>query len=332
MKYLFFYLLTLLLLKHTVGMSQQLVPQTLNSAGKSSSNGGILLEYTLGGTLISDISTPTFLLTQDFLQPNGGTTNIPPPINDVQLSGWFSFDNAGTTFVSGNAMIEFTLGEVASITLSSTNTMLTQGILQPDTIQNPNPLTHLQLKLFLQGYYLGSNLMEPVLMNQGQGANSSITDSIDVELRPASSPSIVAASNKVPLSVSGMASCSFPSINGSYYVVIKHRNTLETWSANPIALSSMSIVPVLYDFSTAANKAYGNNMALMGAGVWALYSGELNADENIDLSDITLLEQSIDNFEFGYVATDINGDGNVDLLDNPVLETNVTNFIYSIHP
>jgi hypothetical protein len=50
------------------------------------------------------------------------------------------------------------------------------------------------------------------------------------------------------------------------------------------------------------------------------------------LLDIGLLETDINNFEFGYFATDINGDGNVDLLDNPTLETNVNGFIFSMHP
>ena len=40
----------------------------------------------------------------------------------------------------------------------------------------------------------------------------------------------------------------------------------------------------------------------------------------------------INNFSFGYYATDINGDGNVDLLDFPDVEDNINNFIFSYHP
>ena len=65
---------------------------------------------------------------------------------------------------------------------------------------------------------------------------------------------------------------------------------------------------------------------------WAIYSGDLNNDENVDLLDGNLLENDISIFNFGYVLTDINGDGNVDLLDTPTLETNISNFIFSNHP
>ena len=123
----------LLLLIGSVAKAQLLTPQTINAAGKSSTNGGIVLEYSLGGTLVSTISTPTFMYTQDFLQPDAGITNTPIFINDVTLSTGSTLDNAGTTFVNvpNKVMIEFTLGEVASTTLNSPNNILTQGILQP---------------------------------------------------------------------------------------------------------------------------------------------------------------------------------------------------------
>jgi hypothetical protein len=64
----------------------------------------------------------------------------------------------------------------------------------------------------------------------------------------------------------------------------------------------------------------------------ALFSGDINQDENIDLLDNGDLDQGISNFYFGYMPSDVNGDGNVDLLDMPILEENITDFIYSIHP
>ncbi|HNB81878.1 MAG TPA: hypothetical protein PLP14_07260, partial [Chitinophagaceae bacterium] len=87
-----------------------------------------------------------------------------------------------------------------------------------------------------------------------------------------------------------------------------------------------------YDFSNAITKAYGSNQATMGGGVFAFYSGDLNADENIDLADFTPLDFDIVNFASGYYNTDINGDGNVDILDAPIVEANAANFIFSDHP
>ncbi len=139
----------LLLLIGSVAKAQLLTPQTINAAGKSSTNGGIVLEYSLGGTLVSTISTPTFMYTQDFLQSDAGITNTPIFINDVTLSTGSTLDNAGTTFVNvpSKVMIEFTLGEVASITLNSPNNILTQGILQPKSCTQVLTLSSLDMPL-----------------------------------------------------------------------------------------------------------------------------------------------------------------------------------------
>ena len=134
----------LLLLLCNLAKAQLLTPQTLNAGGISSSNGSILLEYSVGGLVATTISTPTFMYTQDFLQPDAGTTTIVPYINNVTLSGGSALDNAGTTFINGGIIIEFSLSEIASITLNSTNNMLTQGILQPYNTGGALPITGLE--------------------------------------------------------------------------------------------------------------------------------------------------------------------------------------------
>lgn len=137
-------LILLMLLFYSVTSGQQISPQTINAAGKSSSNGGVVLEDAVGGLVVSTITTATFMYTQDFLQPNVGTTNTAPYINDVLLSSGSGTDNAGTTFIAGNAMIEFTVGEPASITLTTANNMITQGILQPYATGGSLPITGLE--------------------------------------------------------------------------------------------------------------------------------------------------------------------------------------------
>ena len=184
------------------------------------------------------------------------------------------------------------------------------------------------LKLFFQGYYDGAGLMLPVLLNQNAGTSTTVTDQITVELRDPNTLAVVSSVNTI-LYTNGTAVCNFPPVNNSYYIVVRHRNNLVTWSAAPIAIGT---TPVYYDFSTAASKAYGNNQIQKEPGIWAMYSGDIQQDENIDLLDLSLLEVDINNFENGYFVTDLNGDGNVDLLDAPLLEDNVNNFIYSIHP
>jgi hypothetical protein len=161
------------------------------------------------------------------------------------------------------------------------------------------------------------------------GSISSNTDSISVELRNATPPYNVAASLRTILLTDGTASCTFPPLTGSYYVVINHRNSIQTWSASPVAIGAL---PVSYDFATAANKAYGDNMKEVENGIWAFFGGEINQDENVDLLDLGILEADINDFQFGYISSDVNGDGNVDLLDSPMVEQNINDFIYSNHP
>jgi len=188
----------------------------------------------------------------------------------------------------------------------------------------------LNLNLLIQGFYTGAHTMTPVLMNQGVSNNPSITDQITVELRTVNAPYSVVASTFTTLMTNGTASCNFSgTAPGNYYVVVKHRNGLQTWSANPVALGNAS---TSYNFTTASNKAYGDNMVEVEPGVWAFYSGDFNQDENLDLSEYSYFENALNNFLYGYENTDLNGDGSVDLLDAPMLEDNINNFLYSIHP
>lgn len=136
----------LLLCLAIAGNAQQQYPTTLSNAGNSSSNGGILLESSVGGLAVTTINAPAFMYTQGFLQPDAGfTTAAPPFINDVALSSGSGIDNAGTTFINGGVILEFTTGEFASITHSSGNNMITQGILQPYNTVVVVPVTGLDL-------------------------------------------------------------------------------------------------------------------------------------------------------------------------------------------
>jgi hypothetical protein len=86
-----------------------------------------------------------------------------------------------------------------------------------------------------------------------------------------------------------------------------------------------------YDFSTAANKAYGDNMVDLG-GVFGFYSGDINQDEGMDNLDGDPLFDDVNNSNFGVLATDLNGDGGVDNLDADIILLNINNSIFSNHP
>jgi hypothetical protein len=182
--------------------------------------------------------------------------------------------------------------------------------------------------MFIQGFYAGNNTMTTVLANQGQGTSTSIVDTVLVQLINPTSLLVVASAQGV-LQTNGTAACTFSTAqSGSFYIAVKHRNALETWSADPVLIGASSS----YNFTAFANKAYGNNMIEVESGVWAFYSGDINQDGFIEGSDFPLLFNSNDNFEEGYLITDLNGDGFVEGSDYPILFNNSDNFIESMRP
>jgi hypothetical protein len=180
----------------------------------------------------------------------------------------------------------------------------------------PSSLT---LTAFLEGLYLGGSNMTAALNNIDPSISALVADTIIVSLHMVSSPYTQMYADTVLLSTSGLATCSFSSAtNGSsYYVVVKHRNSIETWSASPVTLSASAT----YNFSTAANKAYGNNLKNRG-GVYLIYSGDIDQDGTIDFNDYPDLDLGNLNGSIGYLSADLNGDGTVDFSDYPYLDSN----------
>jgi chitodextrinase len=185
------------------------------------------------------------------------------------------------------------------------------------------------LKLFIEGYYdTTTNLMRPVKANQGIGTSSTIVDDITLELRDLNN--VLIASTIGVLNIDGTATCTFTSVaSGSYYLVVKHRNSLETWSATPQTIGSTTL---LYDFSNASNKAFGSNMKMISLNLYCIYSADLTQDGFIDAFDSTTLLNDSNNFAEGYFASDLNGDGFVDGLDFSFLINNSNSFIEAIRP
>ncbi|MFN0217083.1 MAG: dockerin type I domain-containing protein [Saprospiraceae bacterium] len=205
------------------------------------------------------------------------------------------------------------------------------------TSVNPTPAmpkavaSTLNLKLFIEGYYVvGNGLMKPVLKNQGQGSNDAVTDNITVELHNASSPYGIVATATAVLNTDGTATCSFePAVNGSYYIVVKHRSAVTTWSASPVAIGTAATT---YDFTTAATQAHGSNMAEVESGKWAFFNGDVNQDGWVNLNDVLEVYNGSAAFHTGYKTTDLNGDGAVDLSDIIIANNNSTNFVEAKQP
>ena len=188
----------------------------------------------------------------------------------------------------------------------------------------------LNLKLFLQGYYLSGSTMQSVLNNEAVPSSlASQTDTIIVELHHPTT-FVLIDTKKAVLFTNGTVSVTFTQPAGSYYIAIRHRNTLQTWSAAPVACT---VSTPLYNFTTAANKAYANNQVQVVPGIWAFFTGDLNQDQFIDPFDFWGFDTDSQNGVQGvYVATDFNGDGFVDPFDFQVFDENSQNGVSSIHP
>jgi hypothetical protein len=186
------------------------------------------------------------------------------------------------------------------------------------------------LKLFLQGYYIGGSTMQPVLNNQTVPSSTPTqADTVTVELHHPTNFALI-DSKKAVLSTAGLVSATFTQPAGSYHIAIIHRNTIQTWTKNPIACSNAT---PLYNFSSFSTQAYGDNLVQVDPGVWAMFTGDLNQDEFIDGNDFPAYDTDSNNgVNSVYVATDMNGDGFVDGNDFPVFDSNSLNGVSAIHP
>jgi hypothetical protein len=195
-----------------------------------------------------------------------------------------------------------------------------------------NPASiNVHLTLFFQGLYTGSGTMNPAQDNAGAHWGASVADKINVELHSSSSYStIIYTASNVSLSTTGSASFVVPgTYNGSYFITIKNRNSLETVSASAISFASGT---VNYDFSDLATRAYGNNLVKMTDNRWVVYSGDVNQDGIINQDDMDLVTSDAAGFFSSYIVTDVNGDGIIDAKDLIIIDDNAASFISKITP
>jgi hypothetical protein len=308
------------------------------------------ISYTTSGTYIQTYTRSTGC--DSTLTLNLTVNPIPSP--SISASGPLTFCDGMTVMLNANAgsgltyqwkkngisilgatSNAYTASQSGSYTVEETNSSNCSAASSPQVVTVNNCNVSLQLKLFIQGYYDQASTMLPVLLNQLASTDNTLTDTILVELHNALYPFDLALSKKAVLHTDGSAVCTFNYVNGNYYlgnlyyVAIRHRNGLLTWSANPIAFDSTTVV---YDFSSSSSKAYGDNMLEVEPGVWAMYSADLNQDQNVDLLDMPILEADIAEYMFGYAATDLNGDGNTDLLDVIYMDYGIANYLFSMYP
>ncbi|MFM7217009.1 MAG: hypothetical protein ACKO1U_03205, partial [Bacteroidota bacterium] len=132
------------------------------------------------------------------------------------------------------------------------------------------------------------------------------------------------------LRVDGFATATFSGLTpgAPYWIAVRHRNSIATWSAAPVTMTPVTN----YDFTTSASQAFGDNMKEVETGVWAFYTGDIYQDEFVDSFDYTAWETDNLVFAAGYFGSDLNGDGFVDSFDYTAWESNNLSFVMSSHP
>jgi hypothetical protein len=159
-----------------------------------------------------------------------------------------------------------------------------------------------------------------------QSTNKMVRDTVMVYLRVSSSPYTRVDSAKVVLDSLGYVSINFNNAPaGSYYLVIKHRNSIETWSKTGGEAMVRGTINV-FNFTISQSQAYGNNLVLKGT-KYCVYSGDVNQDEVIDGGDLANIDNDASTFTKGYVVTDVNGDLVVDGSDLSIDDNNASNFV-----
>ncbi len=256
----------------------------------------------------------------DLIRPvNGGSVAFLPQSIDTTGN-----ENANAVCFSGTNFNSFFMSNsFSSLRSSSSSPSSSMGPVRVytkiiDWIQNINTGAKvLDLTAEIEGYYdPNTDVMTP--------------DTMRVYLRSSVSPYPKVDSAKAFLNAAGQASFLFNNVsnNTGYYIQLKHRNGLETWSSSPQSFNSNQMS---YDFTDNSNKAYGDNMKFEGV-KWVIYTGDADQNGFVDLTDVINIYNDASAFISGYVNTDVNGNGFTDLTDILLAYNNSTSFVEKSTP
>ncbi len=181
----------------------------------------------------------------------------------------------------------------------------------------------LNINLVIEGFY---NIASDKL---------NIKDTVTAYLRNTSTPfSIIDSARAVVDSVSMTGNFNFyNTYTGNYYISLKHRNALETWSKSGGELL-VNGTAQNYNMTDMSSKAYGNNIVQVDNSPvkFALYSGDVNYDSFIDLTDVIYIFNEANTFVTGYKISDLTGNNITDLADILVAYNNAGNFVSVMRP
>lgn len=188
----------------------------------------------------------------------------------------------------------------------------------------------LTLNVMLENLYIGPGTLRKAQGAGGDQFPGNIADKLTIELHDAGNYSnVVYSDSDTDLSTGGTVGILIPSMySGSYYITVKHRNSIETTTAMPVSFGGGTID---YNFSSNAAQAYGSNLLQAGS-EFVIFGGDVNQDGFIDTGDMSPVDNDTAGFATGYLPTDVNCDGIVDTGDMTIVDNNTRFFISAVTP
>lgn len=253
--------------------------------------------------------------------------NYPFPINspDIIMSGESATDSYGLSVssagdINGDGYGDMITGAPYNDTYPSPGN--DHGSAYVHLSSSPVEQCILTLKAILQGFYdAASNTMNT-------------QDTFKVNIRNANSPyNIINFAKGVISKINFTGKFYFRNTqSGNYYLDVRHRNSIETWSAAPFRLTRNT--NAVYNFTEVYSKTYGNNVKQIDSSPFRLgiYNGDVNQDGIVDASDVSIIDNDVSNFATGYIVTDLTGDYITDASDALIADNNAANFVSKTTP
>lgn len=285
-----------------------------------------------------DVIAPKIYIGGDFMEA-GGLPARRFAIYDGGTSSWSAPGNGldSTVYALGGG--DLFLGGAFTLAGSKPSFRLAQWL--------ENTYVYLQAKIYLQGAYdSGSGQMTTTLNTTNQiplvspypdhrvvtTMPAQITDWVLVELRDSSFGFVAAKS--VLLNRSG-ALVDDDGINpqvimegvpdGTYYIVVRHRNHIAVMSATPVPLNNGAAA--MYDFTLAESQSWtmgpgGRACVEVKPTVWGLWAGDINQDGIITTRDYVIWHSANLSSESGYRVSDVDLNGSVADSDYALWDSN----------
>jgi hypothetical protein len=340
------------------------------SGGTFSSAAGLSLNSANGDVTLATSTPGTYTVTYT-IDPNGACAGFTTTasITITQLgSATISYPASPYCFNSGSATVTFsgtaggsyssTAGLVIDPTTGAVNlnssipgtytvsyTIPSGGGCSPVVATTPITINNcsvvLTTKVFIEGFYQGGGVMNSPLYVNGLTMDPTECDYIQISaMSVSSSPGLVDSVTGM-LHTNGNVTVTFgPNViaGQSYYIRVRHRNGLETWSKFPVVFTNV----MSYDFTTAASKAYDDNQQFR-IDAYAIFSGDVGYNDGmtdqlgiqdgmIEATDYILMEQAIGLIKYGYIVEDLTGDGIAESEDYVIIENNIYPNIFAHRP